>query len=135
MKDLLIRADDDVVGKSKMIAKNDEFTREDLGSASIDYREKYHRLAGENDELRAQIEKLTAALDAEKSVACQHRRLEKWGDDVAEWCIDEATNEHGKLVRYTVDAALCGDKWVPGVRTCGSKKIALVATVYEVKEI
>lgn len=41
------------------------------------------------------------------------QRLIRDRRDLAEWLIDQATNETGQVIQPVIDAALCGDPFVP----------------------
>lgn len=91
----------------------------------------------------AQILELECQLVRQQSdwepAAREWRRLESQRRDLAEWLIDSATNEYGRLVRPVIDAALGGDPFIPcsfsGAAGGKRYRLALVSTDYEVTEI
>jgi hypothetical protein len=118
-----------------MIAKNNEFTVEDLGSSQLMQRDKNNQLIGENNELRRQIEVLTATIAKLQPDAIELQRLRQHAEDVVEWVVEDATDKHGRLIKHTVDAALGGEDWVPGWVVKNGKRISLLSTIYEVSEV
>ena len=89
-----------------------------------------------NETIRQLEEKLSQAEQGEYharqySNLCQHRI------DLAEWLVDQATS-NGKQTKFTVDAALGGEDFIPNsfTRIVNGTKYAfeLVSTVYSVKD-
>jgi uncharacterized coiled-coil protein SlyX len=62
-------------------------------------------------------------------------KFETYGNELVEWCWDQVTNDDGKQVKFTVDAALGGEEWIPSVRVHNGKRISIIETVYEVSEV
>lgn len=118
-----------------MIAKITEFSVEDLGSSQLTQRDKNNQLIGENNELRRQVEVLTAENAKLQLDAIELQRLRQHAGDVVDWVVDYATDKNGKLVKHTVDAGLGGEDWVPGWCVKNGKRISLLSTIYEVTEV
>lgn len=77
--------------------------------------------------------------DAMESDAREWLRLQRHKRDLAEWLVDEATNDNGTIIEPRIDAALGGELFVPcTIRTIVNGKrycLTLVSTCYDVKEI
>ena len=87
-----------------------------------------------------QLEKLsTTQSENWESDAREWQRLQRHRQDLAEWLVDEATNEDGEITEPRIDAALGGEAFVPCTTTTivnGQKySLTLVSTCYDVKEI
>lgn len=69
--------------------------------------------------------------------AREWQRLLRHRSELAEWLIENATNEHGRLVEPRIDAALGGEAFVPcsftGFGRDKRYRLELVSTVYEIK--
>ena len=69
--------------------------------------------------------------------AKQYSRCLKHRDDLGEWLVDQATKD-GKQTKFTIDASLGGEDFVPGsfTRIVNGKKYSfeLVSTVYKISE-
>lgn len=143
-----------------MIAINEQ-TTEDIGSANK-HREPVSKFSDlmesliiENRRLKDTIEQqrgslmekdreadqLKAKLAASEKVATEWNRTIRHRDELASWLIDQAFT-NGKQVKYTVDAALGGEDFIPCSHECevpesvlpgGRKvKLELLETVYSV---
>ncbi len=102
-------------------------------------RDQLHQKLGEISERVQQLGQLIA----KQSELCESdsrewQRLQRHKRDLAEWLVDEATNENGKIVEPRIDAALGGEHFVPGTITTivNGKQycLTLVSTCYDVKE-
>ena len=103
-------------------------------------RDQLHQQLGTTNERVQMLEQLMArqAGDWEPD-AREWQRLQRHKRDLAEWLVDEATNENGIIVEPQVDAALGGEPFVPCTITTivnGKRyRLTLVSTCYDVKEI
>lgn len=66
--------------------------------------------------------------------AIEMRRLIQWSKDLAAWVVESATDQGGQIVTDEIDAALCGETWVPGWMVHNGKRITLVSTIYRIEE-
>ena len=103
-------------------------------------RDLLHQQLGQTNERTQQLEKLaTGQSEAWESDACEWQRLQRHRRDLAEWLVDEATNQNGTIIKGRIDAALGGEQFVPGTITTivnGTRYcMTLVSTCYDVKEI
>ena len=116
-----------------MIVLSEEIIRK-VDAKYIDgLRDDKNYLIGQNEELKRQIESLKEELEKEKVDARKWRRLERGGDDWADFAIDEATDGFGKQVKFTVDLAAGGEPWLPGVRRRRGWVMDLVSTVVSMR--
>lgn len=90
--------------------------------------------------LTEQVRELEAKLAAkvrDEWPADKYRKACKHRDDLGDWLVDQAT-ANGELTKYTIDAALGGEDFVPNsfTRIVNGTKYAfeLVSTVYSVTE-
>ena len=103
-------------------------------------RNQFQQLLGARDERISQLERQLFKRQGEwETDAREWQRLQRYRDELAEWLVDGATDESGRLVKLQIDAGLRGESYVPCTFTtsiCGRRfRIALVATNYEVIEI
>ncbi len=104
----------------------------------------------ERDQLRQQLGATDARVQLlEQLVAKQSdnwepdarewQRLQRHRRDLAQWLVDEATNDEGTIIEPSIDAALGGEPFVPGTITTivnGRRYcLTLVSTCYDVKEV
>jgi len=96
-----------------------------------------NRYIGHLQETIRQIEAKLSQAEQGEYHAKQYRLCLKHRDDLGEWLVDQATT-NGKQTKFTVDAALGGEDFIPNsfTRIVNGKKYAfeLVSTVYSVKE-
>jgi hypothetical protein len=103
-------------------------------------RDRLYQKLGEIRERVQQLGQLMARQsEAWESDAKEWLRLQRHKQDLAEWLVDEATNDSGTIVDPRIDAALGGETFVPcTIRTIVNGKrycLTLVSTCYDVKEI
>jgi len=91
-----------------------------------------HRELGSMEVVKARLE--TDLLALKKSQA-DEQKLEQYAAELVDWCWDQATDDKGKQVKFTIDAALRGEAWIPGQCVHNGKRIAILETVYEVTEV
>ncbi len=95
---------------------------------------------GARDERLRQLEQ--RAIDQHsrwESDATEWQLLQRHRNDLAEWLIDSATNEAGKLIKTVVEAGLGGEAFVPCSFTATTNgrryRLDLASTEYEIKEV
>ncbi|MEI8018051.1 MAG: hypothetical protein WCH39_07600 [Schlesneria sp.] len=103
-------------------------------------RDQLHQELGEMSEHVQQLgQQMAKQSEAWESDSREWQRLQRHKRDLAEWLVDEATNDHGTIVEPRIDAALGGEPFVPGsITTVVNGKqycLTLVSTCYDVKEI
>ncbi len=103
-------------------------------------RDQLYQKLGEIRERVRQLGQLTARqAEVWESDAREWLRLQRHKRDLAEWLVDEATNDNGTIVEPRIDAALGGEPFVPCTITTivnGKRyRLTLVSTCYDVKEI
>ena len=103
-------------------------------------RDQLYQQLGATNERAQQLEQLVAKQsEASESDAREWQRLQRHKRDLAEWLVDEATNENGTIIEPQIDAALGGEPFVPcTITTIVNGKqycLTLVSTCYNVKEI
>ena len=96
-----------------------------------------NRHIGHLNETVRKLEAEVAKLTCNDYHADQYKKLCQHRIDLAEWLVDQATS-NGKQTKFTVDAALGGEDFIPNsfTRIVNGKKYAfeLVSTVYSIKE-
>ncbi len=111
-----------------------------MGFSTSTERDQLYQRLGEIRERVQQLSELMARqCEVWESDAREWQRLQRHKHDLAEWLVDEATNDNGTIVEPRVDAALGGEPFVPcTIRTIVNGKrycLTLVSTCYDVKEI
>ena len=110
-----------------------------MNSKSLLDRDELQQLLGACRERILQLDRLVIEQKMEwESDATEWRRQQRHRRDLAEWLIDGATNEHGRLVKSQIDAGLGGESFVPcsfAFTANGRRyRLELVSTIYEIKE-
>ena len=90
-----------------------------------------HREIGAREEQQNRL--TNEILKLQRSIL-KNDKLDSYGNEIVEWCWDQATDD-GKQVKFTIDAALRGEEWIPGQWVHNGKRIAILETVYEVTEV
>lgn len=71
--------------------------------------------------------------------AAEFRGLIRHRDELAEWLVDQASDNRGRLVKDQVDASLGGEDFIPCTFTAHKDgreyRISLVSTVYSIEEV
>lgn len=111
-----------------------------MSSANSNERDRQFQQAGANEHRFQQLERQVAQQRTDWELdAREWKRLQGHQRDLAEWLIDNATNDEGRLTKPRIDAALGGEAFVPCSFTFIAKgrkyHLALVSTVYEVQEM
>ena len=103
-------------------------------------RDRQFQEAGANEHRIQQLERQVAQQCNDwETGAREWKRLHGHQRDLAEWLIDHATNDAGRVTKPRVDAALGGEAFIPCSFTFIAKgrkyHMSLVSTVYEVEEL
>ncbi len=103
-------------------------------------RDQFQQLLGARDEQVRQLERQVRWLAVRlESEAKEWRRLLRHRDELADWLVDQATDQTGQLIQSRIDAGLRGESFIPGTLTTFSHgrtyRIDLVTMDYEVQEI
>jgi len=103
-------------------------------------RDQFQRLIGARDECIGQLERqLALQHDQWQADAVEWKRLLQHRVELAEWLIDQVTNEHGRLMKSIVDSGLIGETFVPCTFHAESNgkryQISLVSTDFEIVEV
>lgn len=103
-------------------------------------RDRQFQEEGAKDHLFQQLERQVAQQRTEWELdAREWKRLQRYQQDIAEWIVDNATNEDGQLVKPRIDAALGGEAFIPCSFTFLAKgrryHMSLISTVYEIQEL
>lgn len=111
-----------------------------MSTTNLLERDKLHQQLGARNqrinELEQQLE------DAERKWredAMNWQRLERHRKDLAEWLIDQATNDSGRVTKSQIDAGLAGELFVPcsftGFANEKCYRLELVSTDYSIREV
>ena len=103
-------------------------------------RDRLHKQLGERDERLRQLEQqLARQSETWESDARDWQRLQRHRRDLAEWLIDAATNEYGRITKPNIDAGLGGELFIPctfsDIANGKRYQLALVSTEYSVQEV
>ena len=111
-----------------------------MNQESVQERDLLIRQLGATEQQIRQLERRVAQQSAEwETDAGEWRRLVQYRDDLAEWLVDGATADTGKVVTPIIDAGLGGESFVPCSFIANGRgrryRIVLVSTNYEVMEV
>lgn len=91
------------------------------------------------ERVRRLQQQLARQAESQEAAAREWLRLRRHQIDLAEWLIDQGTNDSGAIVRPVVDAGLGSETYVPCsiTATVNDKRyrIDLVSTAYLIQEI
>src|SRR5262245_12899034 len=89
-----------------------------MSYTSFDDRDRLQQLIGSKEQQLLELKtKLAQLQQASETGAREWQKLVDHREELADWLLDQATNEEGLLVRSIVDAALGGELFVPGFMT------------------
>ena len=111
-----------------------------MGSLVFTPQDVLQQSLGESQQRIVQLESQLRVCRAEwESAAREWQRFQRHLSDLAEWLIDSATNDAGRVIASQVDAALGGETCIPGDFYFSAKggryHLKLVSTAYEIEEV
>ena len=106
---------------------------------SHEYDQIQQQLGANAERIRELEQQLAEQRIAWEADAREWRRLERYRSELGDWLVDEATNDHGRVIRPDVNPALGGELYIPCTFTVAANqkryRLELVSTHYEVTEI
>ncbi|HEY0984084.1 hypothetical protein [Schlesneria sp.] len=103
-------------------------------------RDLHFQTTGEMEHRCQQLERQVAKQRADWELGAREwKRLQRYQQELADWLVDNAANDDGRLIKSQINAALGGEDFIPCSFTFSAKgrkyHMELVSTVYEIQEM